>query len=115
MQARCSPLSLALTGCVTSETKPIPKVAAKQATVHIPEAELLDVGIRVFDPGIPKNIKDNDEALAKKRIYPDLRKAEARYIPTLLRETLEGYGAVGRGARHSRPRPSSSTSSSPAR
>src|SRR6476619_6357906 len=88
---------LALTGCVTSETKPIPKVVAQQATVHIPEAELLDVGIRVFDPGIPENIENDDEALAKKRIYPDLRKAEARYMPTLLRETLEAtsqWGAV---------------------
>src|SRR3954468_5624733 len=88
---------MVLTGCVTSETKPIPKVVAQQATVHIPEAELLDVGIRVFDPGIPKNIEGDDEALAKKRIYPDLRKAEARYIPTLLRQTLEGtaqWGAV---------------------
>jgi hypothetical protein len=86
-----------LTGCVTSETKPIPKIAAKQATVHIPETELLDVGVRVFDPGIPESIKDNDEALAKKRIYPELRKAEARYFPTLLRETLEAtsqWGAV---------------------
>jgi hypothetical protein len=72
-------------------------VEAMQATVHIPEDELLDVGIRVFDPGIPKDIEGDDEALAKKRIYPDLRKAEARYIPTLLRETLEGtaqWGAV---------------------
>jgi hypothetical protein len=89
--------SLALGGCVTSETKPVPKVEPKQATVHIPEAELLDVGIRVFDPGIPKNIEGDDEALAKKRIYPDLRKAEARYMPTLLRETLEStaqWGAV---------------------
>jgi hypothetical protein len=90
-------LSFVMAGCVTSETKPIPKIAAKQATVHIPEAELLDIGIRVFDPGIPKNIEDDVEALAKKRIYPDLRKAEARYIPTLLRETLEStaqWGAV---------------------
>ena len=90
-------IPMLLAGCVTSETKPIPKIAAKQATVHIPQNELLDVGIRVFDPGIPENIKDNDEALAKKRIYPDLRRAEARYIPTLLRETLEGtaqWGAV---------------------
>ena len=87
----------ALTGCVTSETKPIPKIAARQASVQIPQAELLDVGIRVFDPGIPENLKENEEALAKKRIYPDLRKAEARYIPTLLRETLETtaqWGAV---------------------
>jgi hypothetical protein len=89
--------SMVLTGCVTSETKPIPKVEAKQAAVHIPEAELLDVGIRVFDPGIPKNLEGDEEALAKKRIYPDLRKAEARYFPTLLRETLEEtaqWGAV---------------------
>jgi hypothetical protein len=90
-------LPMLLAGCVTSEVKPIPKVAAKQATVHIPEAELLDVGIRVFDPGIPKNIENDEEALAKKRIYPDLRKAEARYMPTLLRATLEEtaqWGAV---------------------
>jgi hypothetical protein len=88
---------LSLTGCVTAETKPIPKIAAKQATVHSPEAELLDVGIRIFDPGIPKNLEGDEEALAKKRIYPDLRKAEARYMPTLLRATLEEtaqWGAV---------------------
>jgi hypothetical protein len=86
-----------LAGCVTAETKPIPKIEAKQSAVHIPEAELLDVGIRVFDPGIPKNLEGDDEALAKKRIYPDLRKAEARYMPTLLRNTLEEtaqWGAV---------------------
>ncbi|MDF3021227.1 MAG: hypothetical protein K0Q92_2530 [Steroidobacteraceae bacterium] len=89
--------ALSLCGCVTSETRPVPKIAAKQATVHIPEAELLDVGIRVFDPGIPKNLEGDEEALAKKRIYPDLRKAEARYMPTLLRATLEEtaqWGAV---------------------
>jgi hypothetical protein len=89
--------SMLLTACVTSETRPVAKIVPKQATVHIPEAELLDVGIRVFDPGIPKNLEADEEALAKKRIYPDLRKAEARYIPTLLRETLEStaqWGAV---------------------
>jgi hypothetical protein len=90
-------VSMTLGGCVTNETKPIPRIEAKAATVHIPEAELLDVGIRVFDAGIPKNIENDEEALAKKRIYPDLRKAEARYMPTLLRATLEEtaqWGAV---------------------
>jgi len=97
LAAAAMAVPMLLAGCVTSEVKPIPKVAAKQATVHIPEAELLDVGIRVFDPGIPKNIENDDESLAKKRIYPDLRKAEARYMPTLLRATLEEtaqWGAV---------------------
>src|SRR5688572_12591400 len=90
-------VALSLSACVTAETRPIPKVAAKQATVHIPQAELLDVGIRVFDSGIPKSLESDEEALAKKRIYPDLRKAEARYMPTLLRATLEEtaqWGAV---------------------
>jgi hypothetical protein len=90
-------MALSLSACVTSETRPVPKIVAKQATVHIPEAELLDVGIRVFDPNIPKNLEGDEEALAKKRIYPDLRKAEARYMPTLLRATLEEtaqWGAV---------------------
>jgi hypothetical protein len=90
-------MPMVLAGCVTAETRPIPKIEAKQATVNIPQSELLDVGIRVFDPGIPKNIESDDEALAKKRIYPDLRKAEARYMPTLLRATLEEtaqWGAV---------------------
>ena len=88
---------MTLSGCVTNETRPIPKILAKQATVHIPEAELLDVGIRIFDAGIPKNLEGDEEALAKKRIYPELRKAEARYMPTLLRATLEEtaqWGAV---------------------
>src|SRR5262245_65976996 len=90
-------VSVTLGGCVTNETKPIPRIEAKAATVHIPQAELLDVGIRVFDPGIPKNIENDEEALAKKRIYPDLRRADARYMPTLLRATLEEteqWGAV---------------------
>ncbi len=89
--------ALALSGCVVQETKPLPKIAAVQSTAEIPQDELLDVGIRVFDPGIPADKADDLEALAKLRIYPDLRKAEAHYLPTLLRQTLEStsqWGAV---------------------
>jgi hypothetical protein len=79
------------------ETRPPPKIAAVQASQQIPQDELLDVGIRVFDPGIPADKASDEEALAKLRIYPDLRKAEARFLPTLLRQTLEStsqWGAV---------------------
>ncbi|HPF26427.1 MAG TPA: hypothetical protein P5528_14260 [Steroidobacteraceae bacterium] len=89
--------ALAVSGCVVQETKPLPKLAAVQATTQIPQNELLDVGIREFDAGIPADKADDTEALAKLRIYPDLRKAEARYLPTLLRQTLESsaqWGAV---------------------
>ncbi len=41
----------------------------------------------------------NEQALNKKRIYPDIRQAESRYVATILRGTLETSGQWGRGAR----------------
>jgi hypothetical protein len=90
-------LLLSLGGCVVEETRPQPKVHAIQATAEIPESELLDVGIRVFDPGIPPEVENDAELQQKKGIYPDVRKAEARYMAMLLRNTLESsaqWGAV---------------------
>jgi hypothetical protein len=90
-------MALVVGGCMVRETRPPPKVTAIQATQQIAQEELLDIGIRVFDPGIPADKASDEEALAKLRIYPDLRKAEARFLPTLLRQTLEStsqWGAV---------------------
>lgn len=93
--ALCAPLMAMLAACVTSETLPLPKVNPIQATTQIPEAELLDVGVHVFDTNIPAAIKDDEEALAKKRIFPEVRSAEAGYLPGLLRATLESSGQWG--------------------
>jgi hypothetical protein len=82
-------------GCVVKETRPVPKLAAVQAKQEIPEAELLDVGVRLFDPGVPKEILDKPELGEKTGVYPDIRRAEARYLPTVLRATLEGTGQWG--------------------
>jgi hypothetical protein len=82
-------------GCVVQETRPLPKLAAIQATKEIPADELLDVGIRIFDPGLPKEVEENPELAEKKGLYPDIRKAEARYMPNVLRTTLEGTGQWG--------------------
>lgn len=86
---------LALGGCVVNETRPQPKLQAVQAKQQIPEAELLDVGIRAFDPNIPAAIADNEEALDKRRIYPEIRKAESRLLPARLKTTLESSGQWG--------------------
>ena len=82
-------------GCVVKETRPMPKLVASQATAEIPAEQLLDVGIRLFDTGLPKEVEDHPEEAQKKGIYPDIRKAEARYLPNLLRTTLEGTGQWG--------------------
>ena len=84
-----------LAGCMVKETRPLPKLAAVQATSEIAGDQLLDVGIRLFGPGIPPEIEQHPELGEKQGLYPDIRKAEARYIPTLLRATLEGAGQWG--------------------
>ena len=89
-------LALALLGgCMMKETRPLPKLTAIQATHEIPADQLLDVGIHLFDAGIPPEIEKHPEQGEKQGLYPDIRKAEARYIPTLLRTTLEGAGQWG--------------------
>jgi hypothetical protein len=87
----------ALAGCMVQDTKPLAKVDVQQAVQEIPAEQRIDVVVRSFDPGIPAELAADEEALAKKRIYPDLRKAEARYFATMLRNTLESsaqWGAV---------------------
>jgi hypothetical protein len=86
-----------LSGCVVQETRPLAKIEARQAMQVIPDAQRLDVVVHTFDPGIPEQLADDEDALAKKRIYPELRDAEARYFPVVLRNTLENsaqWGAV---------------------
>ena len=85
----------ALPGCVVKETRPLPKLEAVQATTQIDEAELLDVAVQAFDANIPEAIKDNEEALDKRRIYPDIRKAESRLLANRLKTTLETTGQWG--------------------
>jgi hypothetical protein len=92
--AACA-LALLAGGCMVKETRPQPKLTAVQATREIPAEQLLDVGIRLFDTGVPKEIEDHPEKGEKQRISPEIRKAEARYLPTLLRATLEGTGQWG--------------------
>jgi hypothetical protein len=82
-------------GCMVNETKPLPKINPVQAKATIPEDELLDVGIVEFDVNIPEEVAKDPDKLAKQRIYPDIRKAEARFIPSQLRSTLESSGQWG--------------------
>ncbi len=85
---------VAVTGCV-KETRPLPVLQATQATTEIPAEQLLDVGVHIFSPSIPKEVEDDADLADKTRIYPDIRKAEARYFAMQLRDTLEGTGQWG--------------------
>ena len=80
-----------LAGCVVNEQRPMPRIAAERATTEVAADELLDVGVRLFDPNVPEDEKQRE----KERIFPDVRQAESRYIPVLIRDTLEDTGQWG--------------------
>ena len=86
--------ALVAAGCV-KETRPLPILQATQATTEIPADQLLDVGVHIFDPGVPKSVEDDPDMADKLRIYPEIRQAEARYIAMQLRDTLEDTGHWG--------------------
>jgi hypothetical protein len=78
-------------GCVVQDQRPMPPIVAQKSTVEIPQDELLDVGIRLFDPNVPADQLEQE----RQRVFPEVRKAESRYLPVLLRDTLEGTGQWG--------------------
>ena len=51
-----------LAGCTTSEVRVAHSVPLVASTQTIPEAQLLDVGIVQFDPGVPEGEVDKEVA-----------------------------------------------------
>jgi hypothetical protein len=65
-------------------------VALNRAVVEVPDDQLLDVWIEIFDPGeLPE---DADEAMG---LSMDIRNAEARFMPEQLRTAMESTGYWG--------------------
>ena len=86
-------LLLWTTGCGTMHANRVGPTDILVAESEIPEGRLLDVGIEVFDPG-PLTGKKADK-LAQGGSTPKVRKAEAHYMPTHLKHTLEKTGYWG--------------------
>jgi hypothetical protein len=83
--------ALVSSGCMTHESRPLPRINAIQAAQEIPQDQLLDVGVRLFDENLPKD----EKKMEQQHIFPEVRKAEARYFPMQVRNTLEGTGHWG--------------------
>ncbi|GAB5415162.1 MAG: hypothetical protein Cons2KO_27650 [Congregibacter sp.] len=81
-------LCLVLSACVSQTVKSTSVPALQSPARPVPEDELLDVAVAIFDPGL--DIADEDE-----RIYPEVRRAEARFMPKQLAQTLQNSGAWG--------------------
>lgn len=77
-------------GCTVSEVIHAETTELDVASLQVSEALLLDVGIINFDTGVPEK---ND--INKTGIYPEVRMAEARYLPYHIKTTLQGTGFWG--------------------
>jgi len=83
-------LVMSVVGCAASRTVQYDSVDMVRAESEVPEAALLDVGIIIFDPGVTEDQEEPDGD-----IFPDVRRAEARYMPYHLKNTLESSGHWG--------------------
>jgi len=89
--ATAATLCLLLQGCAVSRTVEYEDVELQAAAAEVPPQALLDVGIMIFDPGIPESIEKQE----KDMVFPEVRRAEARYMPYHLKGTLERSGYWG--------------------
>ena len=79
-----------LTGCVTETVKSTSVPVLDAPETPVPDAELLDVGVVILDPGI-SSVEDEEQ------VYPEVRRAEATFMATELADVLTeqgGWGAV---------------------
>ena len=86
-------------GCATFGSENADQPEAARAPTGLPEEARLDVGLLIFDPGLPPEGEELPEGL-----HPGIRSAEAHYLPCLLRQTLQRtrqWGDVFLGYRES--------------
>lgn len=76
-------------GCA-SQSSSRQATQAIQAVQEIPQKKLLDVGITIFDPGLPPEGQPVPED-----VFPELRKAESRYQAIQLMDTMQSTGQWG--------------------
>ena len=86
-----------IAGCTTSEVRVAHTVALVPATEIIPEEQLLDVSVVLFNPGVPEGEIDKDvlEDLLREGTFVHIRRSEARYMAVHLRDTLQKSGHWG--------------------
>ena len=81
-----------LNGCATHNAREVGPTSIFQAQQEIPEEELLDVGIAVFE-----SQELTEEKAKEEGTHPDVRKSERHFIPYHLKNTLQQsshWGAV---------------------
>lgn len=82
----------ALGACTTTDVRTTAFTPLTVEDATIPEDRLLDVGVVQFNPGL-----DTAEVDEEQLVFPELRRAESRYVAVTLADSLQssqGWGAV---------------------
>ena len=82
-----------LGACTSAREVQYTQVGLQRAESEIATEALLNVGILVFDTGLPEGA--SDQQLNDSFVFPEIRRAEARYMPYHLKSTLETTGYWG--------------------
>jgi len=77
-------------GCATSNPSAVRPGPIIEAREQIPEEQLLEVGIKVFEPG-----EMTEEQVEEAGVTEDIRKAETYFIPYHLKATMQRSGHWG--------------------
>jgi hypothetical protein len=80
---------VSLSGCVSQTVKTTKIPAIQTPTTAIPNEQLLDVSIAIFDPGL--DIESDGDI----PVFPEVRQSEARYMPQVLMSAMQDSGAWG--------------------
>jgi hypothetical protein len=81
-------LVLMVSACVEQTVKSTSVPTVQTLEQALPEGQLLDLGIVVFNPGLDGDEEDDF-------VYPEVRRAEARYMPYVLLEAIQSSAAWG--------------------
>lgn len=86
-----------IAACTSSEVVVAHSVPLSTAAKEIAEDELLDVGIVLFDSGVPEGEvpKEVVEELIREGTFVQIRRSESVYMSVLLRQTLQKTGNWG--------------------
>lgn len=86
-----------IAGCSSSEVVVAHTVPLSTAAAPIPEEQLLDIGIVLFDAGVPDGDVDKEvlEELIREGTFLHIRRSESVYMSVLLRNTLQKTGNWG--------------------
>jgi hypothetical protein len=90
-------IAAGLAGCSTSEVRIPHSVPLISPPSAYSEQELLDVGVVLFDSGVPSGEIDRAllEELLREGTFVQIRRAEAVMLAVTLRDTLQGSGHWG--------------------